>query len=131
MAAPVRIQSISNTALAISVSGTLSTNPIQGNLLIAAVTSDVGAGVTSINGFTSAGNVAIGLAGGLEIFYKTAGNSESGTITANATLATFMDLHIYEYSGIDRTTPFGTIASIADSGSGVTSRSSGTTTAAI
>lgn len=127
MAAPLRIQSVSNTSLLTSVSGTLSSNPVQGNLLVAAVTSDVGVTSMSVTGFTSAGSVAVGLAGGLEIFYKVAGISESGTVTGSATLATFLDMHVYEYSGIDKTTPIGSFVSIADSGAGVTSRSSGTT----
>lgn len=122
----LRVQSVSNTSVLTSVAGTLSTTPIQGNMILAAVTADVGAGVTAISGYTSIGNVPLGLAGGLELFYKVATAAESGTITATATLATFMDLHVYEYSGLDNSAPLLTFGTVADSGSGVTSRSSGT-----
>lgn len=127
MAAPVRVQSKSNTALLATISGTLDTNPIQGNFLLATVTSDVGITSTSITGWTDLGSVAVGLAGGLSLFAKIAGATESGTITAAATLATFMDIHLYEYKGIDTTNYLGSLLTVADTGSGVTSRSAGTT----
>lgn len=121
-----RVQNISNTSILTSVIGTLSTNPLQGNLLVAAVTSDVGATSITVTGFTRAGSIALGLAGGLDVFYKVASDTESGTITGSATLATFVDIHIYEYSGLDNSAPLLSLISVADSGVGVTSRSGGT-----
>lgn len=127
MALPIRVQSASNTALLATVTATLGSTPIQGNILIAAVTSDVGVGSVAMAGWTSVGSIAVGLAGGLVIFYKIAGAAESTSVTSTATLATFMDIHVYEYSSIDVATPLSITATAADSGLGVTSRSSGTT----
>lgn len=126
MALPVRVQSNSNTSVLTSVTATFSSTPISGNLMVPAVTSDVGAGSVAIAGWTAIGNKAVGLAGSLDLFYKFAGVAENPAIQSTATLATFMDLHIYEYSGIDPV--MGVNSSTADSGLGVTTLSSGTTT---
>lgn len=126
-AAPIRIQSSSNTSVLTTVTATYGQTPIQNNLLIAATTSTVGAGSTTITGWSTATSIALGVAGSLVLFYKVAGAAESTSVVANATLATFMDLHVYEYSNIDTISPLGVVASTADSAAGVTSRSSGTT----
>jgi hypothetical protein len=127
MASPLRVQSIANTSALTSVLGTLSTTPVQGNLLVAAITADVGVTSISVSGFTEAGSIAVGLAGGLALFYKTAGINESGTVIGTATLATFLDMHVYEYSGLANSSPLQSFVTTADSGIGVTSRSGGTT----
>lgn len=127
MPVPVRIQSASNTSVLASVTATYGATPTQNNLLLAAVSSNVGVASTAIAGWSTAVSAAVGIAGGLVLFYKIAGAAESTTVTSTATLATLMDIHIYEYSNIDGS-PLGVTASTADSGLGVTARASGTTT---
>lgn len=118
-------QSASNTAVLATVSATFSTTPTQGNLLVAAVTANVGVGSITITGWTTGKSIAVGLAGGLIVFYKVAGIGESTTVTANGTLATFMDIQIFEYDGIDNASPLDVTGSTADDTTSVTSRSSG------
>lgn len=125
MAASLR-QKASATSIIASVAATFGSTPVAGNLLIAAVTTNIGTGSTAITGFSTATSVAVGVAGGLVIFYKVSAGNET-TITATGTLATLMDLHIFEYSGIDNASPLDKVASTADGGAGVTSRASGTT----
>lgn len=120
-------QSASNTSLLASVTATFGATPKAGNLLVAAVTASVATGSISITGWSSGNSIAVGVAGGLVIFYKVAGAAESTTVTANGTLAVFMDIHIFEYAGIDNASPIDKTATTADGGSGVTSRASGTT----
>lgn len=124
------IQSNSNTSLLATVSTTFATKPTQDNLLIAVVTASVGVGSITLSntGWTSGATGAVGLAGGVVVFYKISdGTTNDNTITANATLAAFMDIQIFEYPQVDDETPFDLTATTADSGSGVTSRASGTT----
>lgn len=120
-------QKTSNTSLLASVTATYTSTPGAGNLLVAAVTANVGVGSITITGWSTGKSIAVGIAGGLVVFYKVAGAAESTTVTASGTLATFMDLHIFEYDGIDDASPLDQSGSTADSGVGVTSRSSGTT----
>lgn len=121
------LQKATATSLLTSVSAVFSSTPVAGNLMIASVTASVGVGSIAISGWSTANSIAVGLAGGLVVFYKVAGAGESTTVTATGTLATFMDIHIEEVDGIDDVSPLDKVASAADSGSGVTSRSSGTT----
>lgn len=112
-----------------SVAATFDATPTQNNLILALVSSNVAAGSMAITGFSTATSVAVGITGGMVLFYKIAGAAESATITATGTLATLMDLHIFEYSNIN-SSPLGVTATTADSGLGVTSRLSGTTAVA-
>lgn len=121
------VQKTSNTSVLATVSATFPNgNPEAGNLLVAAVTANVGVGSIAISGWSTGASVAVGVAGGLVIFYKVAVGNEA-TVAATATLAAFMDLHIFEYSGIDNASPLDKTATTADGGAGVTSRASGTT----
>jgi hypothetical protein len=131
MAAPVRVQNTSNTSLTTSVAATFSTQPIQGNVLLAVATSSIPVANLDMPGWVLVDNVSLGVSGGMSIFYKVAGFSEPNSGTATGILATFMDLHIYEYSGIDTTNPINSVVKVSDSGSGVTNKSSGTTTVAV
>lgn len=68
-----------------------------GNLLVALVTANVGAGVTTITGWTMTERTISG-SGVMAVFYKTSTGDSS--VVCNATGATVMQMHIYEYSGI-------------------------------
>lgn len=120
------IQKASNTSVLATVSATFTNAPEAGNLLVAAVTANVGTGSITISGWSTATSIAVGIAGGLVIFYKVSVGNET-TVTSSATLAAFMDLHIFEYAGIDNASPLDKTATTADGGVGVTSRASGTT----
>ncbi len=122
-----KLQSASNTSVAATVAATFGATPTQGNLLVAAVTASVGVGSIAISGWSSGSSIALGVAGGMVVFYKVAGIGESATVTSTATLATFMDLHIFEYDGINNASPLDKAAVSADSGSGVTSHNTGST----
>lgn len=121
------VQSTSNTAVLATVSATYSVTPTQDNLLIAVVTASVGVGSIALSnaGWTSGASIALGVAGGMVVFYKVAGTGEPTTVTSTATLATFMDIQIFEYDGIDDETPLDKTSSTADAGVGVTTLSSG------
>lgn len=126
------VQQASNTALTTPVTATLGQTPKKGNLLVAVVAANVAAASVTIAGFTSAVNVATNLAvGSTQIFYKICDGTDTTQITAVGTLATLMDLHVFEFSGFNTTT--GSVLDVTDStidgGLGVTSRSSGTTAA--
>lgn len=124
------IQSQSNTSVLASVAATFPASPNQDNLLIAVVIASVGVGSISLSnsGWSTGGSIAVGLAGGMVVFYKISdGTGSDQTVTANATLAAFMDIQIFEYQSVDDEVPLDKTASTADSGSGVTSRASGTT----
>ncbi len=121
-----KVQSASNTSILATVTATFSQAPRSGNLLVAAVTANVGTGSIAISGWTAANSIAVGVAGGLVVFYKVSAGTET-SVTATATAAILMDLHIFEYAGIDNASPLDVVASTADGGSGVTARSSGTT----
>jgi hypothetical protein len=124
------LQNASNTSVTASVAASFGASPNNGNLLIAVVTASVGVGSISLSnsGWTAGPTASVGVAGGMAVFYKTAtpGGADQ-TVTANATLATFMDIQIFEYSQVDDESPLDKTASTADSGSGVTSIASGTT----
>lgn len=124
------LQSNSNTSVLASVAATFPASPNQDNLLIAVVTASVGVGSISLSnsGWSTGGSIAVGIAGGMVVFYKVSGSGGADqTVTANATLAAFMDIQIFEYQSVDDEVPLDKTASTADSGSGVTSRASGTT----
>lgn len=121
------VQSTSNTAVLATVSATYSVTPTQDNLLIAVVTASVGVGSIALSnaGWTTGASIAVGIAGGMVVFYKVAGTGEPTTVTSTATLATFMDIQIFEYDSIDDETPLDKTSSTADAGVGVTTLSSG------
>lgn len=124
------VQSASATALTTPVSATLSSTPKVGNLLVASVTANVTAANISISGFTSA--VSVALAAGIwanEVFYKICDGTDTTSISAVGTLATVMQLHVFEFSGfnIANASVLDKTATTADSGLTVTSRASGTT----
>lgn len=103
--------------------------PIQGNLLIA-ISRGLGSPVTnaSITGWTLAIGVAVVTAStGLGLWYKVAGVSESKDVVIDWTSATNIQITILEYGGFAGTPVLDKVASVADTGSTVTSRSSGTT----
>lgn len=120
----------SNTSLLTSVAATFNQAPQAGNLLVAFVTASVGTGSIAISnaGWSAGPTIAVGIAGGMCAFYKVAaaGGGDT-TVTATATLAAFMDLHIFEWDGIDNAVPLDKSATSADAGSGVTSHNTGST----
>lgn len=120
----------SNTSLLATVSATFTQAPEAGNLLVAFITASVGVGSIAISnsGWTAGPSIAVGIAGGMAAFYKVAASGGGDTtVTSTATLATFMDLQIFEWDGIDNAVPLDKSATSADSGSGVTSHATGST----
>ena len=104
--------------------------PTKGNLLIAHVYSNGGSstsGDASISGWTLANQVQHAAVGAfLWLFYKYAEENESGTVTAVVanTGAGSINMAIEEWSQVGN---LDQVASTPTTGSGVTSRSSGTT----
>lgn len=92
-------QDARGTSTTASVTATYPATPTAGNLLIASVHANVGPGATSLTGWSIAKSQEFSAgAQCVIIFYRLADGTESG-ITANATGATQMRLHIYEYTG--------------------------------
>lgn len=114
-----------NTAATSSVALTLSGTPTNGNLMVAAVMSNVAKAVVSMaaGGATwipvDSGINYVGSSDSLLLFYKIAA-SESATVTANATAATVMQLHVFEFSG-NHASPLDTFTPVADDGANHTS----------
>lgn len=119
------VQSGQNTSATTSVAVTLSGTPTNGNLLIAAVMSNVAKTVVTMSagGATwipvDAGINYVGTSDSLLLFYKIAA-SESATNTANATAATVMQLHVFEFSG-NYASPLDSFTPIVDDGASHTS----------
>lgn len=124
------VQQASNTALTTPVTVTLSSVPIKGNLLVGVVNANVAAASVTITGFTSAINVATNIGvGSTQIFFKICDGTDTTSISAVGTLATLMQLHVFEFSGFNITTAsvLDLTASTIDGGLAVTSRATGTT----
>src|ERR1035437_4260261 len=123
------VQSASQTATTTPVTATLSSTPIKGNLLVAVVVANVAGASVSISGFTSAKIQAFVATGSVEIFFKICDGTDTTSIQAVGTLATLMQIHVFEFSGFNTTiaSVLDLTASTADSGVTVTSRASGTT----
>ena len=100
--------------------------PTEGNLLVVLIrTGEVNFNNTTVAGFTKAVETLTDTARALAIFYKTAGASESKDVVGSCA-GIGMRLVIQEWSGLvgpilDK------VADVDDTGSAVTSRSSGTT----
>lgn len=105
---------------------TFTNTPGNGNLLVAVAKGNNADSNASISGWTKAVGVQSTSSNYMAIFYKVAGASETKDVTLAWTGSTNTALIIQEWSGLvspvlDKT------ASTATTGSGVTSRSSGTT----
>jgi hypothetical protein len=90
--------------LTTSVSATFDTTPVAGELLVAIV----GASTTSTIYTPTDWSTAINQSGapGQAIFYKIAGSGESTTVTVTVSdSASVLGLQIYEYRGIDTSSP--------------------------
>lgn len=125
-----KVQQASNTAVTTPVTATLSTTPITGNLLVAIVNANVASGSVTITGFTSAVSVATNVGiGSIQIFSKICDGTDTTSIQAVGTVATLMEIHVFEFSGITtgNTTVKDLTASTVDGGITTTSRASGTT----
>jgi hypothetical protein len=89
-----------------SVTATYPGTPTRNNLLIATVYSNTVVGTNVLSGWSVATDQQVGNnVQDATIFYKVAGAAESTGITATATGATIMKLHIYEYSGTATSSP--------------------------
>lgn len=119
------VHSGQNTSATTSVAVTLGGTPTNGNLMVAAVMSNVAKTVVTMTagGATwipvDTGINYVGSSDSLLLFYKIAA-SESATITANATAATVMQLHVFEFSG-NYASPLDTFTPIVDDGASHTS----------
>lgn len=125
-----KVQQASNTALTTPVTATLNTTPVLGNLLVAIVNANVAAGSVTVTGFTSAVNVATNVGvGSIQIFSKICDGTDTTSITAVGTLATLMEIHVFEFSGINiaNASVKDLTASTVDGGITTTTRASGTT----
>lgn len=74
----------------------------SGNLLIASVYANQTNANTNISGWNAIEGILSGTAQTIAIYWKISDGTET-TITATATSATIMKLHIYEYTGNDAT----------------------------
>lgn len=117
------VQSLSCTSSTASVNCTYGTNPVAGNLLIAACSSDANNGNAlsisdnNTNSYSSVGadipwNGASG-SSKANIFYVPSAHAGSTQVTCSSTLANAMVLEIHEYSGADTTSPFDVTSSSA------------------
>lgn len=108
----------SNTAVAASFTGT----PTAGNLLIAVVGNrDASGSPTTPSGWTVARDDS-GNTPGQIIYYKIAGASEPTTVTVSGYPAVVsLGIHLYEYSGVDASSPLAGVTLV--SGSGTTASS--------
>jgi hypothetical protein len=108
---------------------TYGSTPTEGNLLVAISRgTDSPVANASIAGWTLAVGVAV-ISGstGLGLWYKVAGASEPDDVVITWTGATNIQITILEYGGFVGTPILDKTESVADTGSIVTSRSSGTT----
>jgi hypothetical protein len=121
------IAKVQNAILGYSASAQVTkawgTTPTSGNLLIAFAKGSTANTNASITGWTAAVGGMWGSAGGYEIFYKVAGAGE-GSVVLDWASSNNTTLIIMEWSGV---TVLDKTASVGTTGSGVTSRSSGTT----
>jgi hypothetical protein len=100
--------------------------PTEGNLLIAFGRGPSAATNASISGWTLATSTLNTVAGWIVLFYKVAGAAESKNVTLAWTSSTDTRLIIEEWSGLSAT-PLDKVADLDNTGSTVTSKSSGTT----
>lgn len=114
---------VSSVAVA-SLAAVFTSPPTQGNLIVAAANSDATLTMTS-SGFT-AGPFLVN-ATGLYLWFKSAGASESSTVTVTPGVTASTELWIAEYSG-NAVTPFDASASGSDATNAATIPS-GTTAA--
>lgn len=135
-----QVQKTSGSGATSPLTVTFGSTPIQGNLLIA-ITTQGGTGQTADQ--TVAGFTAVGACAGFPgtgtttrrvgIFYKIAGASESTSVVETAgafTTVASVDLAIFEYSGLAISSVLDQVANDGlNSGTNVTSRTSGTTAA--
>jgi hypothetical protein len=92
---------VTNGGTSVSVSYTAATT--ANNLLVAICGSSTNGTITGPSGFSSAINQAGTPSQG--IFYKIAAGTET-SITCSVAASSRLGIHIYEYSGIDTTTPY-------------------------
>lgn len=121
-------QLATNSSATNSVVATYPATPIQGDLLTALAYSSGGPNTLAISGWTSVVQMQYGSANVhcVGLLIKTAGASESTTVTATVAASTAMALYISEWQGATAS-PLDVTATTADTGADVTSRSSGTT----
>lgn len=114
-----------------SATSTFTSAPTQNNLEIAWLgcsSSTAGISSAGISGFSLASSASMGTTNGFtSIWYKVAGSGESTGVTATITGGSGCNLIIEEWANIAASSPLDKTASTNDTGSGVTSRSSGTT----
>jgi hypothetical protein len=96
-------QDAKGTSTTTSVSATYASTATSGNVLIATVYSNTTTGTQSITGWTLVQEKLATTARCISVFTKVSDGTET-TITANATGASVMRIHIYEYSGLTTTT---------------------------
>jgi len=110
---------------ATSVTATLDSTPIEGNLLVAFGSGYKAAANLSISGFTKVNSTSFSASGNFCAWCKVAGASESKDVVLACTESTSLNLIVFEFSGFTGTPTFDkTAATTYASG---TSRSSGTT----
>jgi hypothetical protein len=96
-----------------SLAATYGSTPVQGNLLVAVAAANSGS-INTPSGWSVAVNR--GTVQSKAIFYKIAGASEATTVTVTQTGTSHMGLHIYEYSGIEKSSPLDGVTSSTGSG---------------
>jgi hypothetical protein len=119
-AAGAYVQSNSANGSASPLSVTYSSGVVAGNLLVAVCSANATATITGPSGFSTAINQTGDPAQG--IFYKVAAGTESNiscSFTAGGTLA----IQIYEFAGINTSTPFDAANLVASTGTGATASS--------
>jgi len=126
-AAPALVQDTTSVAEpGASVTGTFSSQPSAGNLLVAVVGNR---GSVSIDSITSGWQTAIDESGnepGQAIFYRVAGASEPTTFSVWYSGSTRLGLQLYEYSGMEQFAPLDSTKS--SSGSGISLSTDSVTT---
>lgn len=98
--APLLVQKMAGPqSAAATITTTLTSTPVQNNLLVMSVLANVADASITAPGWTTATQVSIGSVG-QKLFYKIAGAAESKDCIANAAAATLMRAHVLEYSGL-------------------------------
>jgi hypothetical protein len=121
-------QDASGTSTSGTCTATYPATPQQYHMLLAVVMSNTGTGTHSLAGWTSLGeSVFNGSARSMTMFVKIAGAGEATGVTATATGATVMRMHIAEFEGI--WTESGTIADAAVAASVLSNQASATSRA--
>lgn len=106
---------------------TFDSTPTEGNLLVAIGRGTNAVSNASITGWTLATSTLVTSAGTMGLWYKVAGAGESKDVVLNWTSSTQIDMSIMEWSGITSTNPLDQIGHTDNTGSAVSTRSSGTT----